>query len=286
MRATLALLAALLCTSAQAGWVRIDWAATPGATAILSGCIAQGLYDRPPIAIAGAKSGSVTIPGLPDSGKCYFTLNVGPQDEWIADFTALKFGQAPPGAAGFTIAWSPTPPASTWSKGFDFRQTAAFTADPTGSTYVVGDRYPTTRNGVTFGWESFVTGSVRDRTATLGVLGGINFLASGGVAEAVFRVDLPAPGRYRVRLAAGDAGNPNRAFFEIRDGSAVLRAQPEVGVSSGQFIDATGVVRASNWATTNQPLERDFATSIARLALKRPAGNASVIATLQLERVQ
>lgn len=112
MRRTLGLLAAcaFACT-AQAGWVNIGWSATPGATGIRSGCVSPGQYERPLVAIAGAAAGSATIGGLPDTGKCYFALNAGPQDEWVADFSALKFGQAVPGAADFTVAWSPTPAA-------------------------------------------------------------------------------------------------------------------------------------------------------------------------------
>jgi len=108
------LIAACLAFSAHAGWVRIDWAPSPGVTGIKSGCINPGQYERPLVPIAGTIAGRATIAGLPDSGTCYFELNTGAQDEWEADFSALKFGRAAPGSVeNLSITWSPTPPAPT-----------------------------------------------------------------------------------------------------------------------------------------------------------------------------
>jgi hypothetical protein len=233
------------------------------------------------------------VEGLDPTGSWYFAATafndqVGSNPSNVACYT-FSGAQCLPGPfeSDVTAVAFRDSSVTSWSKGFDFRGTAAYVTDPAGSVYVIGDRYPTTRCGC--GWESFVTGSVRDRSRTVPTLAGLNFQPSNSTqSESVFRVDLPGPGRYRVRLAAGDQGYPNHAFFEIRDGNTVLRAQPDTAVGTGQYIDATGVMRASaaTWASSNAPLERDFATSILRIALKRaPGGSASVLAHLSVERV-
>lgn len=119
MRGLVGLLAACaLSSTAIAGWVRVDWTPTPGVTALRSGCVAPGQYERPATPIAGASSGNVTLVNLPDAGKCYFALNAGPQDEWVADFTALAFGQSAPGAVrNLAITWASSPPSPPVSVG-------------------------------------------------------------------------------------------------------------------------------------------------------------------------
>src|SRR3990167_6684343 len=89
-----------------------------------------------------------------------------------------------------------------WDKGFDFRNTSAYVTDPADHTYVLHtETYPTTRNGVTFGWSAGTIDS-RDRDSGIDArLAGINF----GAATGTFRVDLPATGDYDVRIASGDA---------------------------------------------------------------------------------
>lgn len=292
MRRALPLLAACAVSfGAAAGWVKIGIDAIPVVvTGIRSGCVAPGQYERPITPVPVATS-TVTIQGLPDSGKCYFAPNTGPQDELVADFTALTFNHALPGPVGnLTVTWAPTPPAPAFSKGFDFRATSGYVVDAAGDTYVTGDVYPTTRNGVTFGWEATFP-EPRDRSAAASFaprLAGINQLVSGGATlERVFRIDLPAPGTYQIRLAAGDATVGNRAFFEVRDGTTVLFSRAELAVPAGQFVDASGVLRASAaaWTSSNVPMQRTFASTIARFVLKRPSQAGSVIAHLQVEVV-
>ena len=94
---------------------------------------------------------------------------------------------------------------ASWQQGFDFRNTKNFVTDPSGSTYVLpGTVYPTTVNGVTFGWtKNSTTG--RGRNASLDPrLAGVNFANNG--SPATFYVDLPLPGTYDLSLALGDAG--------------------------------------------------------------------------------
>lgn len=107
----LGLLAALASSTAFAGWTRLDWAPTAGVTGIRSGCVAAGQYERPIVPISGSSAGNVTINGLPDSGRCYFALNGGAQDEWHFDFTALTGGRMAPGSVrNLNVVATATPP--------------------------------------------------------------------------------------------------------------------------------------------------------------------------------
>ena len=48
---------------------------------------------------------------------------------------------------------------AVWQQGFDFRATSTYVTDPPTSTYVLASTaYPTTVNGVTFGWANTVAG--------------------------------------------------------------------------------------------------------------------------------
>ncbi len=286
------LVACALALPAAAGWVKIGWDVSPGATAIRSGCVAPGQYERPALPIVGASPGSATIEGLPDSGRCYFALNAGPQDEWQFDFTALTGGRALPGPVrNLAITWSPTPPApATWAHGFSFRATSSFVADAAGNTYSNGENYPTTRtvggHVLTVGWEGGAP-ELRDRSAAAGMLAGVAQIQTfAGYTTRTFRVDLPAPGNYLVRLAAGDQQYGNRAFFELRDGDAVLMAVPETAVIAGQYLDATRTVRSlTQWPAANVAVPMTFKTTTARLVLKRPSTTSSVISFLSFERM-
>lgn len=102
----------LTALGAHAGWVRLSWTAETGFTAVRSGCVASGQYERAPVTVSGA-SGVLTIEGLPDTGRCYFAPNGGAQDEWVYDFDALTGARAVPGAVrNLNVATAPTPPAT------------------------------------------------------------------------------------------------------------------------------------------------------------------------------
>src|SRR5271166_295692 len=94
---------------------------------------------------------------------------------------------------------------STWGNGFDFRNTATFVTDPSGSTYVLSTTaYPTKGNGVTYGWVKTSLVQARNRNAKLDPrLAGINYASNG--SPATFYVDLPSAGTYNLSLAMGDA---------------------------------------------------------------------------------
>lgn len=142
------------------------------------------------------------------------------------------------------------------SFGINFRNTSGYVTDSAGETYCITDSYPTTRGGITFGWETSETGRGRDRNSGNDRrLAGINFWPNNNSpADNTFRVDLPAPGTYPVRLAMGDAGSLQELqYFQIKDGSTVLTTIDDTdGTSSNNFDDATGTMySAANWAASN-----------------------------------
>ena len=143
--------------------------------------------------------------------------------------------------------------APSW--GFDFRNTSTFVTDPPGSTYVLSSTlYPTTVNGVTFGWVSNKYVQARDRTASVDPrLAGTNFVSNS--SPATFYVDLPAPGIYTVALAMGDLNNSFcsvQCQVQFLDGSTVLATVTGTKLAPGYFYDASGNVWSkSNWPTKN-----------------------------------
>jgi hypothetical protein len=106
-----------------------------------------------------------------------------------------------PGPGGNTVA-------ASMSYQLNFRSTSGYVTDGAGQTYVLAtDTYPTTRGGVTFGWETPGPTGHANRSTSLDVrLAGIGYrVNSSGGAAGIFRVALPATGTYNLRLAMGDA---------------------------------------------------------------------------------
>src|SRR5271165_2259208 len=145
--------------------------------------------------------------------------------------------------------------AQSFQQGFDFRNTANFVTDPPGSTYVLPTTaYPTTVNGVTFGWAKTSLVQARDRNAKLDPrLAGINYATNG--SPATFYVDLPSPGTYNVSLALGDAGNQQcwvQCQVQFLDGSMVLATVTGGFIAAQYFYDAEGNKwSAAAWPTGN-----------------------------------
>jgi hypothetical protein len=158
-----------------------------------------------------------------------------------------------------------------WDKGFDFRDQLGFVTDPTDGTGALAlESYPVTRNGVTFGWD-FGSISTADRNAGIDArLAGINY--STGIAN--FRVDLPAPGIYKVRLAMGDAGSSQTsATATIKDGSTPLLTIGPHALTVGQFWDGADVEWSSaNWPGSNSvSAALTFSGSTLNLEMTTPA---------------
>ncbi|MCK6554765.1 hypothetical protein L6Q96_09330 [Candidatus Binatia bacterium] len=159
----------------------------------------------------------------------------------------------------------PTGPAS----GFNFRSTGNYVSDASDETYDLGAAYPVTRNGRTFGWEhrgsSFTT---RNRSQTMdrrlaGLAGTDN-----PVDPSTWRLDLPSPGQYAIRLAAGDVAFSQLHFIDLLDGDTVLASYDGIPTATGHWIDATGADRtASTWPADNVPLIATFSSSVLRIRI-------------------
>lgn len=177
-----------------------------------------------------------------------------------------------------------------WDKGFNFRQSAGYVTDGANETYVQGggigfDSYPTTRNGVTFGWEDTPSGD-RDRNNALDRrLAGMHYNTTGATVR--FRVDLPAAGDYSVRLAMGDASNKSgNSFSELRDTTTVLTSLTDEALNATHSKDITGTKHTfAAWPGSNSAQTFTFASTICRMALKQPSSGFSAIQHLFLSQV-
>jgi len=140
----------------------------------------------------------------------------------------------------------------TWGQGFDFRNTSNFVDDPPGDTYVLpSTTYPTTINGVTFGWTTSSRVRGRDRSTSVDPrLAGKDYPNNG--SPATFYVDLPSAGTYSVVLAMGDEGYPQcstQCQVQFLDGSTVLATVTGGPTNQGYFYDAEG----NNWSAAAWP---------------------------------
>lgn len=217
--------------------------------------ISGGFDSAISLSASGVPSGSTVsfnpnpIPG-PGSGTSTMTITVGsstPAGTYPITVTGDGGGIQQTTNVTLTVT-----AASGWQQGFDFRNSATFVSDPAGDTYVLATTaYPTTVNGVTFGWVK--TGLVygRDRNATLNPrLAGINYTDNG--SPATFYVDLPSPGTYSLSLAMGDASYEQclvQCQVQFFDGTTLLATVKGGLIAAGYFYDA----QASQWSAAAWP---------------------------------
>lgn len=145
-----------------------------------------------------------------------------------------------------------------------------------GQTYSLGEAYPTTRGGETFGFSADLTENDRERTNEGPLeLRGIVFQPNGtGSSMVQFRWNFTGSNRsFNVRLAAGDWVSEQAQRIIIRDGTggaALATISTSTGVGGAlQWVDATGAVRtgdpraggpghAASWPNTNAPAALTF----------------------------
>src|SRR5271165_6471468 len=168
---------------------------------------------------------------------------------WVSLLSFLALPMTLAATGNLTI---PLPLASGWQQGFDFRNTASFVMDPSGDTDVLSTTaYPTTVNGVTFGWMKTSPVQARDRNANLDPrLAGINYVSNN--SPATFYVDLPSAGIYNLSLAMGDASVSQcwtQCQVQFLDGSTVLATVTGGPTKAGFFYDAKG----NNWSAAAWP---------------------------------
>lgn len=174
---------------------------------------------------------------------------------------------------------------TAFDEGFNFRSTLAFVTDPTDTQFVDGiHTYPTTANGVTFGWESgFTAANERNRSAAVDArLAGVHFSANTGTTPAVFRVDLVQTGDHNVYIALGDANSAAQVQTCVLKDNTTTFATVATNAATllHHFIDATGVDRTSeaDWVTNNVFVLRTFASMILRVNIGGGSGlsNSSI----------
>src|SRR3989304_1265269 len=167
-------------------------------------------------------------------------------------------------------------------QGINFRATAGYVTDPTGTTYQTATtaNYPfTTPQGNNVGWEAALVGGTRDRSTTVNArLAGINYTAASATAKK-YRFDLPAAGSYNVRVAMGDAGSSNGAYCQLFDNVTLLSTlvTDHTGTgAAGNFYDATDtLLTAAAWPGSNTAYAATFASTIARFSIAPAAGGGA-----------
>ena len=141
---------------------------------------------------------------------------------------------------------------TSWGQGFDFRNTATFVNDPASYNYVLpGIIYPTTVNGVTFGWTTSGLVQGDDRSTLVDPrLAGINSAMNG--SPATFLLNLPSAGTYNLTLAMGDEGASQcgtQCQVQFFDGATPIATVTGGPTNLGYFYDAAG----NNWSAAAWP---------------------------------
>ena len=182
------------------------------------------------------------------------------------------------------MAWGTT-------KGFNFRSTLAFVTDGTNEQAVLGEQYPQTTtiggDSVVWGWDSNM--ELRNRNSTNDRrLAGNTFIAAGTV-DAIFRVDLPATGEYKLRLSLGDATYSALQWCDVRDNTTVLYnvGGGTITTAANSFLDANAVERtAANWPGSNTQKQSTFSSTILRVVVRAVASAVQGrITHLEIEQV-
>jgi len=169
---------------------------------------------------------------------------------------------------------------AAFNEGFNFRATSGFVTDGTDDTFVLtSDTYPTTRAGVTFGWETTSGLDSRDRSSGVDArLAGMHFKANDNTSTITFRVDLPSTGDYSIRLAIGDAtgGNSQVNYVTAKDNSTAFITLSPISTDGDHYGDAAGnLPLEGDWAATNVAVTRTFASTIMRVTLGGTVDSAS-----------
>lgn len=169
--------------------------------------------------------------------------------------------------------------------GINFRASAGFVTDGANETYSLGETYPQTRGGVTFGWDLDAT--PRDRNAGVDRrLAGMNSTVDGN--DRTFRLDLPAAGQYTIRLAMGDIDNGSvNSKVVIKDNVTTLLTIGPHSTGVDEFYDAADASYSSaNWPTSNTGAVLTFASTTLNLVVDGvPAVSNSVVAHLRVTSV-
>ncbi len=164
--------------------------------------------------------------------------------------------------------------------GVNFRATLAFVTDGSGENFEAGDPGDLANYNGTRGFGYTVAGfNPRDRDAGLDRrLAGTHW--TGLNTQAIYRVDLPAPGTYTIRVACGDAAGASYVFLELFDDATSKGVLcTDLTSAAATWKDATNVERASAaaWVSGNVAITATFASTILLLHLGNGlAGGAGI----------
>jgi hypothetical protein len=228
-------------------------------TSTLTTTISGGFNSAISLSAAGVPAGTTVsfnpnpIPA-PGSGSSTMTIMVGGGTS-PGTYPITVTGNGGGVQQSTTVDLTVTSGSGSGGEGFDFRNTANFVTDPPGATYVLpSTAYPTTFNGITYGWVKTAPVQGRDRNASLDPrLAGINLVTNG--SPGTFYVDLPSPGTYDISLAMGDAAYQQcwvQCQVQFFDGATLLTTVSGGSIPIAYFYDATGKSwSAANWPTDN-----------------------------------
>lgn len=155
----------------------------------------------------------------------------------------------------------------------NFRGTTGFRSGDSADAYVeatLSVTYPTvTAQGNTVGWEQVGYDPFKfNSSLSVDVrLAGSRGNGDTG-APGIYRVNLPAPGTYRIRCAAGRQVTTRGANIRIFDDSSLLSEiiPPQALSGAGRYIDASNVERtAADWPSLNQSVDLTFTSSTLRV---------------------
>ena len=149
-------------------------------TSTITTTISGGFNSAITLSASGVPSGTTVsfnpnpIPA-PGSGNSTMTITVGastPAGTYPITVTGNGGGIQQNTTVTLTVLSS-----SAWAIGFDFRASSNYVTDPAGDTYVLpSTAYPTTFNGVNFGWTNVSLVQARNRSTGVDPrLAGMNF---------------------------------------------------------------------------------------------------------------
>ncbi len=155
----------------------------------------------------------------------------------------------------------------------NFRATTGYRSDDSVDAHVeatLSVNYPTvTAQGNTVGWEQ-IGGSANKFNLSLTNdprLAGVTGVIASSTTAGIYRFDIPSPGTYRIRCAAGTYDNARGANLRVFDGGTLLsQIVPPQKTTPPNIIDATNTARnVTNWPSLNQAVDLPLTTSILRV---------------------
>jgi len=167
-------------------------------------------------------------------------------------------------------------------QGIIFKATIGFDGTPgANDAEETGVTYPwATPQGNNVGWND--SGNVQARDRTTGNdprLCGTNFMSS---IQKDYRIDLPAPGNYNIRCAAGDQAAAGTNQIEVFDNTTSLGVMINSTPAANSFTDAANTDHtAANWPANNAPALVTFASTIC--IFRFPSTALNEIAYLYIE---